>query len=157
MAQNIKPCTILNEKYPPSEPCSCEICRAYCMRPGWWTVFEASNAIRAGYGSRMMLEMSPGFTFGVLSPAFKGCEMNFALQEFSKFGCNFLSNGLCEIHATGFIPLECRHCRHSRKGSGLKCHADIEKDWDSVNGQALVSKWIMKYGVKIKNHFHTLP
>ena len=39
----------LLEKYPPSEPCSCDICVNYCLRPGWWTVDEAKNAIRAGY------------------------------------------------------------------------------------------------------------
>ena len=35
----------LEEKYPPSEPCACEICRAYCARPGWWTVEEARRAM----------------------------------------------------------------------------------------------------------------
>jgi hypothetical protein len=132
----------LNEKYPPSEPCTCEICRAYCLRPGWWTVDEASKAIAAGYGDRMMLEISPELTFGVLSPAFKGCEKNFALQEFSRFGCNFLSNGLCELYGTGLEPLECRFCHHSRKGLGQKCHADIELDWNTPNGQTLVAKWV---------------
>ncbi len=44
------------------------------MRPGWWTVQEANEALHAGLGKRMMLEMSPDLSFGVLSPAFKGCE-----------------------------------------------------------------------------------
>jgi hypothetical protein len=134
--------TSLAERYPPSEPCSCDICRGYCKRPGWWTVEEASKAMEAGYGSRMMLEMSPELTFGVLSPAFKGCERYFALQEYSGNGCNFLRNGLCELHATGFEPLECRFCHHLRKGFGQKCHADIEKDWQTPAGQALVQKWL---------------
>lgn len=140
----------LKEKYPPSEPCSCEICRAFCIRPGWWTVEEASKAIEAGYGNRMMLEVSPEFTFGVLSPAFKGCEMNFALEEFSRFGCNFLLGGLCELHDTGFEPLECLFCHHARKGLGTKCHADIEKDWKTPEGQALVAKWATMYGIWTK-------
>jgi predicted ester cyclase len=46
------------------------VCKSYCRRPGWWTVEEASRAIEKGYGPRMMLEMAPGFRFGVLSPAF---------------------------------------------------------------------------------------
>lgn len=71
----------LKERYPPSEPCSCEICRSYCIPPGWWTVEEATRAIKAGYGKRMMLEISPEMTFGVISPAFKGCEGNYDLQE----------------------------------------------------------------------------
>ena len=130
------------EIYPPSQPCSCGICRAYCARPGWWTVEEAIKAMNAGYGSRMMLELSPDLTFGVLAPAFKGCERNFALQEFALNGCNFLSNGLCALHGTVFMPLECRFCHHSRRGLGQKCHADIEKNWQTPVGQEVVRKWI---------------
>lgn len=132
----------LIKKYPPSEPCSCEICRSYCIRPGWWTVEEAARAIDAGYANRMMLELAPELTFGVLSPAFRGCENNFALQEYARFGCCFLSNGLCELYGTGFQPLECRFCHHSRTGRGLKCHADLEKDWRTASGQALVNRWV---------------
>lgn len=136
----------LNGKYPPSEPCSCEICTAFCARPGWWTVDEASKALEAGYGNRMMLEVSPEFTFCVLSPAFRGCEMNFALRDFSSLGCNFFSGGLCELHETGLEPLECRFCHHSRKGLGPKCHADLEADWRTPKGQALIAKWLTRYG-----------
>ena len=121
----------LKEKYPPSKPCSCKICTAYCYRPGWWTVKEAAKAMEVGYWRRMMLEVSPEFTFGVLFPAFRGCEQNFALQEFSKLGCNFLSKGLCELYDTGFQPLECRFCHHARQGLGPRCHSDLEKDWET--------------------------
>jgi hypothetical protein len=132
----------LKERFPPSRPCSCEICRAYCTRPGWWTVEEAYQAIKAGYGHRMMLEIAPEMTFGVLSPAFKGCECNFALQIYAKNGCNFLHNGLCELHGTGYEPLECLYCHHSRKGLGQKCHQAIEEDWNRPAGQVLVKTWI---------------
>lgn len=132
----------LKEKYPPSEPCSCEICRSYCRRPGWWTVEEARQAIGAGYGNRMMLEIAPDMTFGVLSPAFKGCERNYALQAYANNGCNFLKHGLCELHGTGFEPLECLFCHHLRKGLGQKCHEEIEKDWQTPAGQTLVKAWI---------------
>ena len=71
------------KKYPPSEPCSCNICVSYCQRPGWWAVTEVTRAINAGYAKRMMLEMSPELTFGVLSPAFKGNEGNLAMQIFA--------------------------------------------------------------------------
>lgn len=133
------------EKYPPSEPCSCDICKAYCRRPGWWTVEEAMKAMEAGYGRRMMLEISPELTFGVLSPAFRGCEGYYAIQEFSFMGCNFLKGGLCELHGTGVQPLECRYCHHSRRGLGEKCHTDIEKEWDSLVGQKLVKEWMGIY------------
>ncbi|RPJ20069.1 MAG: hypothetical protein EHM33_29225 [Chloroflexi bacterium] len=131
----------LAEKYSPSPPCSCDVCRSYCKRPGWWTVAEAAHAIEAGYGKRMMLEMAPGFTFGVLSPAFKGCEALFAYNEYASLGCTFLVDNKCELHGTGYQPLECRYCHHERTGLGPRCHADIEKDWNTAAGRALVVKW----------------
>jgi hypothetical protein len=137
----------LQQKYPPSAPCSCGVCTAFCRRPGWWTVSEAKRAIEAGYGARMMLEVSPEHTFGVLSPAFSGCEQNFALQEFSRAGCTFLTAGLCELYATGLMPLECRFCHHSRIGAGKRCHKAIERDWRTQSGQALVSAWLDEYGI----------
>lgn len=112
------------------------------MRPGWWTVEEAVQAIQAGYGHRMMLEISPEMTFGVLSPAFKGCEANYALQTYARNGCNFLKDGLCELHGTGHQPLECLFCHHLRKGLGQKCHQDIEKDWKTPAGRILIMNWI---------------
>lgn len=137
--------SLLRKKYPPSEPCCCAVCRSYCARPGWWTVEEASRAIEAGYGKRMMLEVSPDLSFGVLSPAFKGCERYYALQEYAKNGCNFLKNGLCELHDTGCEPLECLFCHHLRKGLGRQCHLDLEKDWRTPAGQILVSKWARQF------------
>ena len=131
----------LAEKYPPSEPCSCSICVSYCRRPGWWTVEEAARAIDAGYAGRMMLEMSPDRSFGVLSPAFRGCEQQFATNKYAAQGCTFLKDGLCELHAPDLTPLECRYCHHDRPGQGTLCHADIERDWNTVAGRALVVRW----------------
>jgi Fe-S-cluster containining protein len=131
----------LAERYPPSPPCSCAVCAGYCARPGWWTVVEATRAIEAGYGERMMLEIAPELTFGVLSPAFKGCEAMFALNEFASRGCTFLADRRCELYGTPYQPLECRYCHHDRPGMGQKCHADIEEDWHTPAGQALVARW----------------
>ena len=131
----------LYKKYPPSEPCSCEICLSYCHRPGWWTVEEARKAMEAGYAGRMMFELSPERNFGVLSPAFKGNEGNYALQIFSKNGCTFLNHGLCELFGTGLQPLECRYCHHDRKGMGVQCHHDLEKDWKTEKGKRLIVQW----------------
>ncbi len=133
--------TNLLEKYPPSPPCSCTICLSYCIRPGWWTVAEAANAIRAGYAARMMLEIAPELTFGVLSPAFKGCETGFATNECAANGCTFLNGEKCELHGTGYQPLECRYCHHTRVGQGLQCHTDLENDWHSPQGQRLIWQW----------------
>jgi len=89
-----------------------------------------------------MLEISPELNFGVLSPAFKGCEANFALQEFSNNWCTFLENNLCGLYGTGFQPIECRFCHHNRIGLGIKCHLDIEKDWKRPIARVLIDKWI---------------
>lgn len=132
----------IDAKYPPSDPCSCNVCRAFCVRPGWWTVEEAAKAFHAGLGSRMMLELSPDLSFGVLSPAFRGCEGYLAMREMSASGCNFLSDGLCELHNTAFQPLECRFCHHERMGLGEKCHTDLEKEWNTPRGQYLVNRWL---------------
>lgn len=131
----------LTEKYPPSAPCDCEICKNFCLRPGWWTVGEADRAISAGYAGRMMLEMSPDRSFGVLSPAFRGCERDFARDLYATRGCTFLHDGLCELHGTAYQPLECRFCHHDRPGQGKQCHADIEKDWNTPEGKSLVVIW----------------
>jgi hypothetical protein len=81
----------------------------------------------------MMLEMAPDFTFGVLSAAFKGCEIKFAYNEYALAGCTFLLDGNCELHGSGYQPLECRFAvtnasEWERVGMGARCHADLEKD-----------------------------
>lgn len=137
----------LAEKYPPSGPCTCATCLGYCSRPGWWTVEQAAQSLEAGYGDRMMLEVVSRLTFGVLSPAFKGCERCFATNQSAKNGCNFLKNARCELYGTGHQPLECRFCHHDRQGLGPSCHADLERDWNTPAGQALVQRWIKQVGL----------
>jgi hypothetical protein len=131
----------LHAKYLPSEPCGCDICLAYCRRPGWWSVEQARAALEAGYGARMMLELAPEGGWGVLSPAFRGNEGFFATQEAAPNGCSFLKDNLCELFDTGFEPLECRFCHHDRVGQGPECHAALERDWHTPAGQALVREW----------------
>lgn len=80
------------------------------------TVGQARRAIEKGYASRMMLEISPDFKFAVLSPAFYGCEGFIATNDGAKNGCNFLKEGMCELHDTDFLPLECAFCHHERVG-----------------------------------------
>ena len=133
--------SLLLNKYPPSVPCECDICKSYCSRPGWWTVNEAFKAIGAGYANRMMLEIAPDKSFGVLSPAFKGNEVNYALEVYAIQGCTFLNEGLCELFDTGYEPLECRYCHHERTGSGQQCHLDIESQWNTPEAKRLVVRW----------------
>jgi hypothetical protein len=131
----------LEDKYPPSEPCTCEVCIGFCKRPGWWTLHEAEEALDAGLAGRMMLEMAPELTFGVLSPAFTGCEVAFATNLHAPNGCSFLLRDRCQLHGTGHQPLECRVCHHDRLGVGQQCHDDIEKEWNTPEGRKLVGKW----------------
>ena len=141
MSRTTKRQPALAERYPPSEPCACETCVGYCRRPGWWTVAEAARALDSGLGPRMMLEMSPDNTFGVLSPAFKGNEGTFAMQHNAVNGCTFLKDDRCELFGNGLQPLECRHVHHTDPGSGARCHAAIERDWDTAAGRELVVRW----------------
>ena len=94
-----------------------------------------------------MLEVAPELTFGVLSPAFKRCEKSFATNQFARNKCTFLKDDRCELYGTRYQPLECRFCHHKHHGLGLKCHADLEKDWKTPAGQALVNQWIKQIGL----------
>jgi hypothetical protein len=47
MAKRTAPLT-LQQKYPPSPPCDCDVCRAFCRRPGWWTIGQARDAMDSG-------------------------------------------------------------------------------------------------------------
>ncbi len=132
-------------RFPPSEPCACDVCRAYCARPGWWMVRQAAQALAAGYGDRMMLEVAPDMAFGVLAPAFRGCEGRVALQQYARNGCTFLQDGGCALHATPHLPLECAFCHHGRPGQGQACHAALEADWRSAEGRALVKRWAVSH------------
>ena len=89
--------------------------------------------------------------FGVLSPAFKGNEINYAMQKYSGEGCTFLKDGLCELFTTGLQPLECRFCHHLRKGSGEQCHNDIADEWNSEYGKKRIVRWGNLTGFWLKN------
>ena len=131
----------LHERFPPSEPCTCDVCTYFCHRPGWPLVEEARLAIELGFGSSLMLELSGDGSFGVLSPAFRGNEGFFALTQYSHNGCTFLDHGLCSIHAQPFLPIECRNCHHDRMGRGKICHQALEKEWHTGKGKRLVRQW----------------
>jgi len=140
----------LKEIFPPSEPCSCQVCVNYCRRPGWWSVDEAANAIEAGYAKRMMLEISPGMNFGVLAPAFRGNEVNYAMQLYADQDCTFLAVGRCELFGKGLQPLECRFCHHDRTSLGEKCHHAIELEWNTEKAKRLIVRWGILTGFWLK-------
>lgn len=132
--------------FSPSPACSCDICRGFCRRPGWWTVSEARDAMEHGLAPRMMLEFPSDFSFGVLSPAFKGNEGFFALQEFADKGCTFLHEGMCELFGSAYRPLECSFCHHERLGEGIRCHKALERDWNTKKGRRTVQRWLKLQG-----------
>lgn len=117
----------LRDKYPPSEPCSCEICRSYCVRPGWWTVEEASKAIKAGYGHRMMLEIAPEMTFGVLSPAFKGCEGFMLCRSIQKTDAIFIQTAFVSFSGQVCRPLNAAIAIISEKASGRNAMRTLKR------------------------------
>jgi hypothetical protein len=112
-------------------------------------VVEAAEAFHAGYAGRMM-------TFGVLAPAFRGAEGQFGLQQFAASGCNFLVEDRCQLHGTGFMPLECRFCHHDRRGQGEQCHRELEEDWASAPGMALIERWMELTGFTGREYFSRL-
>jgi len=103
-----------------------------------------------------MLEVSPEHTFGVLSPAFYGCEGNFSLQIYSKNGCNFLKNNRCELYNSGYTPLECRFCHHDRIGEGQECHSVLENEWNSDAGRNLIDTWIKKANFPYADYYYQI-
>lgn len=147
-----------------STTCSCRKCAKRCeVMPGWMTPDEAECAMSAGMGPRLMLDwLEPDDDYGntervlVLCPAAVDCEMGRA-PEFAElwpgmhylqamfedplnFPCTFLKNGLCEIHASGFKPKQCRESFGCRPNVGPTKY-DIARDWDTENGRVLVARW----------------
>jgi hypothetical protein len=110
-------------------------------------VDEALQALNGGFGSRMMLEVSPDRSFGVLSPAFKGCESLIATNKYALNGCTFMENEKCSLHGSELQPLECRFCHHERQGQGAICHNALEKNWDTPLGRQLVRRWCKMTGL----------
>jgi len=45
------------------------------------------------------------------------------------------------LFGTGLQPLECRFCHHNRKGSGIRCHHDIEKEWKTNEAKRVIVRW----------------
>lgn len=130
----------LRDRFPPSPPCTCDVCVGYCARPGWWSVEQAAAALET-LAPRMMLELSPDRRSGVLAPAFRGCEGRIATSAGALAGCTFLVAQRCELFGTPHAPLECRFCHHDRRGLGPACHDALAASWRTPLGQALVARW----------------
>src|SRR5262245_51533200 len=110
--------------------CTCEKCIRACQRaPGWMSPEEARKAIDNGYADRLMRDwFEPSSKYGnkeriyVLAPASLGCEGKDAPEvdredlhniirglEWNKGRCTFFNDeGRCEVHESGFKPLQCK-------------------------------------------------
>ncbi len=137
--------------------CKCEACVGACENnPGWMSPGEAVAAMNAGLAKKLMLDwLDPSSEVGnqgrlpVLAPASLGNEgklapemegMNwlFSMVEWTKGRCTFLSKeGLCEIHESGFKPVQCRSLTHD----GMMNNYDAAKLWLSSEGTEAVLRW----------------
>ncbi len=144
--------------------CACRTCASYCSNnPGWMLPEEAVRAISGGRAKALMLDWwEPSDDVGndervyLLCPASVGSEGDFApttdwlqmlLGGWKKGACTFLAKGKCDIHNSGFKPLECRLAHHTREDAG-----------DTVNAQrvGIVAAWMTDRGRKIVAEWKTL-
>lgn len=129
--------------------CKCEDCAGACLvKSGRFTPREASKAINAGLAKKMMAEtdvLSLSKVY-ILTPATKGYGgkmaplMSFISYFFGEtYPCIFFKKGLCQIHDSGFKPVECRKLIH-----GNKEPFDVDalvKQWDTELGRKVLRKW----------------
>lgn len=145
-----------------SKSCHCPRCVNLCLHnPGWMTPTEAELAIKAGLSNRLMrdwLEPSDEIKnkerIYVLCPASEGCEgkdapdfdmyeliMSSLTGSLSKGECTFLNeHNRCELHTTGFKPIECRLNFGCRPRVSIRNHT-VAKLWNTPKGRAVLAKW----------------
>ena len=137
--------------------CTCTRCIECCKHnPGWMTPEEAAAAIDAGHSGRLMLdwlepcdELKNKKRIYILAPASIGHEGSNAPEmpsfdlTWSKGRCTFLKNNRCEIHNSGFKPLQCREslaCNPSRSIGYLNNYA-IAPLWKTGEAKSIVKRW----------------
>ena len=136
------------------ESCTCDICRRACLNPGWFSPDEAASVLHAGLAHKLMKDwIEPCEQVGnaeriyILAPASLGHEGKNApeLDDFflyriigwNKGQCTFLNNGRCDIHNSGFKPLQCRGFFH---GESIDNYT-MAKLWDNTTARAIVDVW----------------
>jgi len=133
--------------------CQCERCRSACTRmPGLFTPDEALKAIAAGLADRLM---AVGYhddrgTYRALAPLTEpiagvylptAITPHFRLETAAAKGrCTFFTaDRLCEIHQSGFKPMECAGALLCR--SGPANNGAIRDAWAGREGRQVVSQW----------------
>lgn len=138
--------------------CTCARCKAACERnPGWLSPEDARRAIDAGLSHRLMRDwLEPDSRYGnskrlyVLAPASLGYEgadapdlLRMILNNGVKGRCTFLTDGrLCEIHSSGFKPLQCRAGRSCVDDDEYLDNYAMARLWDTPEGRNLVRQWV---------------
>ena len=139
---------------PNTTECNCSKCRALCSRnPGWPLPAEARAAIEAGYANRYMRDwLEPDEDIGntdrifVIAPAARGYggsdapEMELFDFNFKKGRCVFFVKNACELHASGFKPIQCRMALGCRENE-CPDNYDIARAWNTVEGREVVELW----------------
>ncbi len=120
--------------------CSCIACKNACREvPGWFTPTEAKLAIEAGLANRLSAVRECDVVAMAPSPVgYEGKE-----KRHGTGACTFLTaDGLCEIHTSGFKPIECR-TGFGCKGGGPDYPSLHEEHtmWKSEEGKAVVELW----------------
>lgn len=126
--------------------CQCNLCRLACQnRPGFPTPQEAQKAIDAGLAGRYMKDWyeEDNRNIYMLAPAIRGREGKIA-PMWPVGTCNFLKDGNCEIHFSGFKPQQCRQAYPCKPKSekGYFENSDMAKLWDSEEGKLVIINWL---------------
>lgn len=139
------------------DSCSCSLCVGRCHDyPGWMTPWEAAVAIDAGFAFQLMRDRWESDSLfpktEVLCPAVIGAEGQTAppnglkriRQAFGFCQCTFVSENRCQIHESGFKPLECRRtfaCDAVRNNDSAPPALEIVPLWRTKFGRAVIRKW----------------
>lgn len=127
----------------PSE-CSCERCREACENvPGMFHPAEAMLAIAAGHAKRLVPHLLIRTGITVIAPGAYHPEIGerYGHQRIGR--CTFLDAGKCELHHTGFKPIECREARLCAPRRMTDEEADrFDKLWDTPEGEAALKAWM---------------
>lgn len=121
------------------EACSCKECARECAKvPGWLAPDEAIRAIEAGFAGRLMMVQENDVL--ALSPARCGCEGQLANHGCGR--CTFLTgDGRCEIHDSGFKPIECRTAFGCSKKQTAPSISEMHRLWKTPPAAIARALW----------------
>lgn len=135
--------TEITERYPTSE-CDCHQCVSMCERiPCWPSPQEARDLIESGYGRKLMHTVDYDYRIGYDIELICPAPQDYTPGTFTsdRYGvCVFLTNDdLCQIHNTGFKPIEARLVDHRNAPEDL--HLQVLLLWDTPEGKEVIKLW----------------